>query len=404
LAIIIIIVGALGLINGISYMRMQSSVESVLTYISENNGKVPNYSDLKDDSWLGDPNGSNDTPEFSYQTRYFTVRANTAGHVTEIDVQHIAAFTQEEAVKYAQMAIEKGEAKGFFKNNRASYGYMITKQGEDNYLIVIMDCTHDVAAVQSFMRASVWFGLICIILYMLILIPLCNVAIKPFVHNMENQKRFITNAGHELKTPIAIISANTEAMELINGKNQWTESILKQTQRLTNLISSLIFLSKIGENSRETMKLTSVNVSRTVTEAADSFQTMLANENKKLVNEIKPDVHATAEERWLYEIINILMDNAVKYCDDNGTVNVSVTTGKRNKGAIITITNDYADGANTDYTRFFERFYRGDESHNSKKSGYGIGLSMAAEIIKNMKGKLDVSYKNGRISFIVKMG
>lgn len=403
LTVFIIIAGALGLINAITYARMQSSVESVLQYISENDGNVPQHAGPQDSGWLGDQNGSNDTPEFSYQTRYFSVLVNHQGYATNININHIAAFTQEEAVEYARMTIASGETKGFLKKNRANYAYLITQRNDGNYLIVILDCTRDVAAVESFMRYSAWFGFICLILYVLILAPLSGLAIKPFIRNMENQKRFITNAGHELKTPIAIISANAEAMELISGKNQWTESILKQAKRLTNLIADLIFLSKVGEGSHADMVLTAVDASKTVTDVAESFQAVLADQGKTLHQHISSGVHAEADERWLYEVVNILVDNAVKYCDEKGTIDVNLAAGKKGRGAVISVTNDYADGADVDYNQFFERFYRGDVSHNSQKSGYGIGLSMASEIVKAMKGKLHVAYKDGKISFTVKL-
>lgn len=108
--------------------------------------------------------------------------------------------------------------------------------------------------MESFVRYSLRFGIGCILVYVLVLTGLCNLIIRPFVDNMENQKRFITNAGHELKTPIAIISANTEALELIQGKSEWTANILTQVKRLSRLISSLITLSKMGENVRKTCR------------------------------------------------------------------------------------------------------------------------------------------------------
>lgn len=403
LSVVIILAGALILINAIAYMRMQASVESVLQYISQNNGSVPTHTALSDDSWLGDPNGAKDTPEFSYQTRYFSLVVNSLGYATDINLNHIAAFTEEEAVKCARMTVETGQPMGFFKQNRTSYAYMITKQSDGDDLIVILDCTHDFAAVQAFMRYSAWFGFICLVLYVFVLAALCNVAIRPFVRNMENQKRFITNAGHELKTPIAIISANTEVMEMLHGKNQWTESILKQSRRLTNLTNNLILLSKVGEGGHSDIVLAKLDVSKTVTAVADSFRTVIEEQGKTLTNRISEGVHAIAEEKCLYEVVNILVDNAAKYCDDGGCIEVSLTAGKKNKGALISVSNDYAEGVHVDYSRFFERFYRGDTSHNSQKAGYGIGLSMAADLVQVMKGTIHVSFKNGRISFVVKL-
>ena len=401
IGVIIIVTGALGVINTISYMRMEAEVETVLSYISQNDGKVPAFTTSKESSWFGESDWSRNTPEFSYQIRYFSIRVNAEGYAKDINIANIAAFTKEEAIQYARMVVKEGKPEGFFEKNRASYGYMITKKDDGSYLIVIIDCTRDFAAVRTFMRYSLWFGLGCIILYVVILASLCNVAIKPFIRNIENQKRFITNAGHELKTPIAIISANTEALELISGKSQWTENILKQVQRLSKLINDLIVLSKMDEQKQE-LVIENVNVSDVAAAVADSFQTIVQENKKSLTCHIAPDVYIRSDAKMLYTLINILTDNAVKYCDDGGVIDVSVAAVKK-KGAVIAIANDYADGANTDYSHFFERFYRGDESHNSKKAGYGIGLSMAEELAQLLKGKLAVAYKDGVITFSIKL-
>lgn len=408
IGVLVVLGGALGLINTIAYMRMNQQVMSVLTYIIHNNGAVPQKIGGDDGSFFSDPSWTEETPEFAYQIRFFSVLVNANGYAQHIDIQHIASFSEKEAIEYARMTVaearKSGENQGFFKKGRASYAYMIMPDDDGSFLIVILDCTRDVAAVSSFMRYSLWFGLGCVVLYVLILAAMCNVAIRPFVRNMENQKRFITNAGHELKTPIAIISANAEAIEMINGQSQWTDSILKQVRRLSNLIQDLIMLSKMGERSQVDLVITDVNLSETVHAVADSFQQLAIDAEKTLTTAIADGIHVKGDSKCLYELVNILVDNAVKYCDDKGTIDVSLRRGRLGKGAVVAVTNTYADGANVDYSRFFERFYRGDTSHNSQKAGYGIGLSMAEELTKLMGGKINVSYKAQRITFTVRLG
>lgn len=404
-AVIIIVVGALSLINAITYVRMENEVQTVLAYISQNNGDAPHTQPSTTGSWLldwDDSNWASDTPEFTYQTRFFSVHVNADGYATNINIKHIAAFSEEEAIQYARTTVAEGKPQGFFKKDRATYAYLITKHDDGSYLIVILDCTRDVGAVQSFMRYSAWFGFACIVLYVLILIGFCNLAIKPFVRNMENQKRFITNAGHELKTPIAIISANAEAMEMINGKSQWTTSILHQVKRVSNLINDLIMLSKMSEGSQLEWHIGQVNMTTVVTTIVESFQPIAKDQEKTLAHTVAPDVIIRSDEKCVYELINILVDNAVKYCDDGGTIKVNLAKGKK-KGAVVTIANTYAAGAKIDYSRFFERFYRGNESHDSAKAGYGIGLSMAEELTQVLKGKIAVSYKDGVITFAVRL-
>lgn len=398
--IILIVVGALSLITINVYMRINTQIDTFLAYISQNSGQLPNQKIPPINTWLDETDWTDDTPEFPYQIRFFSVVLDDTGYVQDVNLKNIASFSEYEAVEYAQRALDTNTDKGFFKKDRASYAYKITHPSNNTTLIVIMDCTRDMALVQDFIRDAIALGIGCILLYILFLIILSNQAIKPFVRNIENQKRFITNAGHELKTPLAIISANTEAIELINGKNQWTENILKQIRRSSTLINELVMLSKMSEGSSNQINFMPVNFSETVMEVANSFQEMARDQDKFLICQIRPDVTIKSEAKCLYELANILIDNAIKYCDDNGIINIKLTQTK--KHALLSISNDYIEGQNIDYSRFFERFYREDTSHNSEKMGYGIGLSIAEELTKILKGTIKVSYHKKKITFSVK--
>lgn len=399
LAVVIILAGALGLINTITYMKMRSEVMTLMNVIAENDGIMPiKQLPSSTESWLSDPEWFNDTPEVAHQVRYFSVYADKEGKIRQLNLSNISAFTQQEALDIVRQVVSSTEQQGLFKKHRASYAYLVSPR-ENGTLVVVMDCTRDVGAVDSFMRYSIRFGLVCVLLYIIVLTALCNYAIRPFVENMENQKRFITNAGHELKTPIAIISANTEAMELLNGKSEWTTNILNQVRRVTRLINDLIILAKIGEKEQTKLQLKQVDMSRLFREAVQDFSPLVDVEKKKLVLNIPDGITVWTEEKYMYEVFTLLMDNAVKYCDDGGTITATLSHGR--KGFKATVTNNYAAGATVDYSHFFERFYRGDESHNSKKAGYGIGLSMAMEVMNLLNGDLRVEYKDGVIGFTV---
>ena len=373
--VIIIVAGVLGLVNTIAHMRVYTQIETYLAYIAQNGESPLPKKILQDGSWFGETEWSDDTPAF-------IVIITPEGYVKEARLKNITAFTKNEAVQYVLSTLNMEKQQGFLKKDRATYAYAVTRTKQNDICIAVMDCTRDMAIVQDFMWDSLLLGCICILLYVFILAVLSNQAIKPFVRNLENQKRFITNAGHELKTPIAIISANTEAMEYINGKNQWTESILKQTKRLSKLINDLIILAKVGEKTQSEFIFTRVNFSETVTEVVKSFEQMAIEQKKG----------------FIYH-----MDNAVKYCDDEGEIKTQLTVaGRKKKEAVLTVANDFADGKNIDYSQFFERFYRGDISHSSEKAGYGIGLSIARELVQLLKGKIQIDYAEGKIAFTVK--
>ena len=236
---------------------------------------------------------------------------------------------------------------------------------------------------------------------MLLLILLLSIfsrrAVAPILKNMESQKQFITNASHELKTPLAVISANAEVLEMTNGSSEWTDSIKNQVTRMSELVSQLIVLSKLQEH--DELVLTEVNFSEKAEDVCKSFKTVADAAGKGFEADISPDIKIVADERGSRELVSILVDNAVKYCDDGGTVKVNLHS--RGRRAFLTVSNDYSDGEGVDYSRFFERFYREDQSHNSEKAGYGIGLSMAESLVEMFKGKISVNYKNKIITFTV---
>jgi signal transduction histidine kinase len=402
LAVIIILSVALGLINIIGHVRMQDEIDSHLTMISRNNGQMPRSQIPRTDSLLQDPDWYNDSPESLYQMRYFSVLMNRSGTFVSANLNHIASFGKLDVEETVRAINASGKTRGSFRKNRAHYDFLVTQPDTDHSLIVVLDTTRDLAAVEAFMLYSLRFGLFCVIIYVLILMAICNVIIRPFVENMQNQKRFITNASHELKTPIAIISANAEALELLQGKSEWTKNIITEVKRLTHLINGLISLARMGERSREDLKLAPVDVSALLTDAVDSFRPLVLGSTKKIVCQIEPGIVAQTEEKSLFEIFNILMDNAVKYCDEGGTITAALTKNGRH-GFRASVSNSYAQGADKDYTHYFERFYRGDESHSSDKvPGYGIGLSMAKELTELLKGSIAVSYKDGVITYTVK--
>lgn len=402
IAVVLILAGALGLINTITYMKMRGEVDTLLDVIVQNDGVLPGHQPgTSTQSWLSDPEWYNDTPEFAHQTRYFSVVLDEKGKIQRLNLSNISAFTELQALEIASRLVETDASqpvRGMFKNKRASYAYEVSGRDAGGKLVVVMDCTRDVGAVEAFSRYSLRFGLVCVILYLLVLGFLSNYAIRPFVENMESQKRFITNAGHELKTPVAIISANAEALELISGKSQWTDNILVQVKRVTRLINELIMLARMGEKNQKQLKLEPVDVSRCFTDAVHSFAPLVENEKKKLESQIPEGIEAESDPKYLYEIFTIFMDNAAKYCDDGGTIR-AVLEPHGKKGFRALVSNDYKNGAGQDYTHFFERFYRGDESHNSQKAGYGIGLSMAQEATRLLGGKIQVEYRDGVITF-----
>lgn len=342
------------------------------------------------------------TVESRYQLRYFSVRLGTDGSIEPVNFQHIASVSFEDSSRMVEKDLDKLRKKGHIYNNGSYYSYKMKEEEDGSFLIVFLDCTQEENRLIHSQNMAIFFSVTVLIVYGLLLAFLSKRILKPMFDNMERQKQFITNAGHELKTPLAVISANAEVLEMLNGENEWTTSIRTQVRRLTKLVQSLIALARSDEQTQAA--LTDVDFSACTREAADSYRPVIEQGEKTFETRLQENIHVTADPNMLEEVVNILLDNASKYCDEKGMIRIELEEKKNVRGrkeACLTVSNDYAEGKNVDYSRFFDRFYRQDSSHNNKKKGFGIGLSMAENLVTTCKGKISVSWKDGRIFFHV---
>ncbi len=401
-AVFIVLAMILTMVNQyFSYNAIKEDKE-ILEEIINNDGVMPldYHLEAVDDEYLGI------SAELKYQMRYFSIWLSKEGdEVKEIDLDHIQSVTDEKAMEYGRDILKKRGDTGSIIAEKGFFIYQKEQKDDDLWLIVVLDCTREMNSVLALRRFSMWFGLACLVLFFGILTALSGKVVEPVIKNMESQKQFITNASHELKTPIAIISANTEVLEMMEGENEWTASIMNQVQRLTGLVNNLITLSKMGEGNKE--DYSQVDYSACVRGIAEGFAPVIDREGKTFSYEIQDGISLYGRKSELEEIANILLDNAVKYCDDEGQVGLNLTLVKtgfnKTPTAQLTVSNSYKDGENVDCSRFFERFYREDSSHSSEKSGYGIGLAMAQGFVEEYKGKISAFWKDGVISFQVKL-
>jgi signal transduction histidine kinase len=215
---------------------------------------------------------------------------------------------------------------------------------------------------------------------------------------MEKQKRFITDAGHELKTPLAIISANIDVLELEAGKSEWTSSIRNQVKRMNSLVKNLLTLSRMDEE-RMHVVYTDFEISSCVKETAESFEAIAESNSKKYHMDIEDDIHITGDKNAIVQLTSLLLDNAMKYSDENGNISISLSKAK-NITLEVSNTSDSIPDGNLD--RLFDRFYRADASRSREKGGYGIGLSVARAIAQSHGGQIEAKKDGDRtIRFVV---
>lgn len=226
---------------------------------------------------------------------------------------------------------------------------------------------------------SVGVGAICWILMLLFVILLSQKAIRPIAENIEKQKQFVTNAGHEIKTPLAIIQSNADALELYQGQNKWTSNIKQQTVRLNGLMKNLLLLAKMDENNivRNT---TCISLSDVVKDMVDSFTEPMQMRGTKIQSEIQSEILIDADREQITQLFSILFDNVRKYASENSTVEVMLKS--EDKCTVFQIKNVCDMLPPVPPEQLFERFYRADEARTQKNGGYGIGLSVAQGIVK----------------------
>ena len=390
--ILFFLVGAL---NSVRFLQTTGEIQAVLNILSDNQGEFPSVQATA--QALDNDRISIDT---IYQYRYYSAVFNEDGTVYSSNLNNISNLSQEQALKSAKSVVKQHRKNGIFTIGGQYYSYQVTRDSKTkHYLAVVLDSTKYLEDRNDFLWVSIRSALYSVIFFIVVISVVSSWAIRPYVRNYEKQKRFITNAGHELKTPLAIISANTELQELMTGENEWTESTKDQVNRLSNLINQMVSLARLEE--QPDIALVDVDFSSLVQKAAQDFKSVAEKAGKDYHIRVQDGIHVKASQDELYELVSILIDNACKYCDEDGQIFVTLTKAKRRKRARLIVSNSYADGKNVDYSRFFDRFYREDESHNHKQAGYGIGLSMAESLVNLFKGKIAASYKKGFISFTI---
>ncbi len=396
LVLLLVIALVVGIIYWATSHTITQQTQVFIDLILGNDGILPeqNAFDPRQQTFLA----LND--ESIHEARYFSVRFS--GENESLVSIRIAALSEEGAIDLAKRVIGRESETGRIS---APGGHILqyARQADEDgsTLVVIVDATSRYGLMRLIMTymASLWCFVL--LLYVLLMIHYSKKLVQPFVENDERQKRFITNASHELKTPLAVISANNEMMEAVSGKAKWTESTGRQVKRLQSLIEDLVVLTRLDEMAE--IALTRIDCSALVLETAESFRDVIEASGKTYHCEIEPDIHVQGEKRAIQQLTSILLDNAAKYCDEGGTITVKLSRKSKGKEAVCSISNTYAAGANEDTSHFFERFYRQDESHSSEKTGFGIGLSMAKEITERLKGRIRVSYSNQTIYFIFEL-
>lgn len=385
-ALLLLLLGTINILN-IYYVRNQ--VDKKLEMISQNEGNPDNIPMAPGDMPPREPYGMKNDYDTFMSSNFFVVRFDRNGDIVYSDVSRISSVSEEEAKELAEKVYVQNDLSGKID----SFEYMVrdSRMGIGK-VVVFLDTSGDIYSYIRVLFLSAAIGIACWLLMLLFVISLSKRAIRPIAENMEKQKQFVTNAGHEIKTPIAIIQSNTEAMELYNGENKWSKNIKEQTVRLDELMKNLLTLARMDESSAN-LNLSDFSLSQLLTDHIECFRETLELRGITLQTSIQPMISFRAHKEHITQLISVLMDNAVKYTNEGGNVFVSLEGNDKRIKLQFKNTCQQLPPAPPD--KLFDRFYRADEARTQKNGGYGIGLSVAQSITETYKGRISAEYENG---------
>lgn len=394
LAVFIMLVTVLAGINVWNYHttaeRADQRIQEIYGFES---GKVPGMENSEENASQPVPpdifNRPDDhDPEAPYTTRFFIVRLDEEGNVTDVSTEFIASVTQTEAEEFARKVLNEKRQVGYYKN----YRFQILAKKNDN-IVIFLNTTMELRSVRNVLLISCLVGVVCFLVVFLLVILLSKRAMKPYIRNIERQKRFITDASHEIKTPLTSIATSVDVIEMEYGEDEWTRNIHKQTSKMSRMVADLVTLSRLDEEN-PFLERTEFSLSDAVWEVAEPFASLAKAQGKKYSQRIEENLTLCGNPDATRQMISVLLDNAMKYSDENGTIRLDVY--KVHGKTKIEVFNTCVLEETQNLSRLFDRFYRPDNSRSRKTGGSGIGLSIAQAVAEAYGGKIKVSSKDGK--------
>ena len=396
--LVILWVGTLGVIYISSYIEMTKQNESMLRahadmyVISQSSDNQPPEKPARDDEMHGFEPGFTDTPRFKLTT-FYTVAISDSGEVLEVRNAATTVYTDDELEAFALDVYKDGGDYGR-KNNLAYY-----KADKGEYtLVTFMDNTVVNENALTLFRYTLIFGGAALVLFFFLSLFLARKIVKPLEESYNKQKQFISDAGHELKTPVAVVSANAELLSRELGDNRWLANIRYENERMGMLVTQLLELARTENVEPQKEHL---DFSRLVEGEALPFESVAFEKGLTLSSNIAPEINVDGNSTQLRQLVSILIDNAVRHSEASGEVYLNLSAEHGN--AKLSVINKGNEIPKEERERIFERFYRMDTVRNGEDKHYGLGLAIAKAIVISHKGSISVDCYDGLVEFNVKI-
>lgn len=388
LSLMLVLAIIMGILNAVNYRGIIRDADSILDALKENAGASPLPEGAFD--WPA-PGPSYQSPELPFEIRFFSVLLAADDSILSFDTGQISAVDATSAAQYARQACASGAVRGFVEHYR-----FLRYEDASGIHLIFLDCGRMLSNLKNVLRNSILISGIGLLAVLLLIVILSGRIMKPFAENYEKQKRFITDAGHEIKTPITIIDAAAEVLELEYGENEWLQGIRQQAKRLGTLTSDLIRLSRLEECTA--LPVLQFPLSELTAESAGAFQPLARAQDKELILSVQPGIYWRGHAESMRQLISILLDNALKYSPARSCVYLRLE--RKSKGLCLQVSNESTQPLHRDQLEnMFDRFYRGDPSR-SKTSGYGIGLSIAQAIVRAHRGKIFAAAQDNTLTIM----
>ena len=327
-------------------------------------------------------------PEAPYTTRFFIVKLDWDGTVKAVSTDFIASVTKAEAEEYAKSVISGKREHGYYKN----YRYQVLTENNEN-IVIFLNTTMELHSAGNVLLISCLALVICFLTVFFLVFLFSGKAMEPYLRNIERQKRFITDATHEIKTPLTSIATSIDVIEMEHGEDEWTKNIHNQISKMTRMVTDLVMLSQLDEENPFPDK-TEFSLSDAAWEVAEPFASLAKAQGKNYTQRIEENITLCGNPDAVRQLISVLLDNALKYSDENGMIRLDIYQIHGKKKIEVFNTCVLEDTKNL--SRLFDRFYRLDASRSRKTGGTGIGLSIAKAVVEAHGGKIRVNSKDGR--------
>ena len=357
-------------LNFINYYKLEERIDTTLEDASRSQALIKIFAEDGDDLVI--TKNSSSTTDYN---GFSIAKVDDYGRIIKT-YRDDTLIPDQDALQHKVIgALNSGKTSGFI----GSYRFLKAETNVGN-LILFLNCQRELDSQHSFEKNSLLISIGVIASVFVLIVLISKRVIAPIQETYIKQKQFITGASHELKTPLAIISSNADVLEMMNGDSKWTQNIHNQVDRLTSLVNSLVVFSRMEE--KDTVERTRFDLTNALESRIEDFNELANFQKKNIVTDIDPDLYYFGEEASIVQLMDILLENAIKYAPEDSGISVSLK--KNRKYAILKVSNK-ATVQKGDLSKVFERFYRLDESRNSAIKGYGIGLSMAQLIAEKHK-------------------